>query len=106
VEYDDEWGIDDERRSELEDLLYESVIQEDYTEGAFLREVGDMGPPDTWESANIIIDGDGDYSLHVVDATGDEHIFSVGSVRDERGIDDIYEWMEDQDIDFDVIYEG
>jgi hypothetical protein len=108
LEYDgDEWGEGNEDYDRLEDLLYESVVQGDYSEVGFEQELDSLGPPGEWESGVIIIDGEGDYILHVVDSDGEPHQFTVGNVSDERGIDDLYEWCKENDVpDFDVLYEG
>lgn len=87
----------------LEDILYEGVAQEDLTEQELHDAIIEAGPPDTWESADILIDGQGELVLEVIDVDGESHRFSVGAVEDY--MNDIYEWLEDQDVDFDVKYE-
>lgn len=103
---DEEWGASNEDFQELEDILYEGVAHGDFTESELRSEIEDIGPPGDWESGVIVIDGDGDYFYHVVDSSGESHEFFVGNVRDERGIDDLYDWSEENDVpEFDVLYE-
>ena len=100
---------DDWERSEkfeiLEDALFEGVAQGDFTERELHDAIVEIGPPETWDNASILVDNGFEllFAVYKTDEQGETkvHHFTVGS--GEENMDPIYEFLDDEGVDFDVV---
>jgi hypothetical protein len=89
---------DEEKQDELYQLLYQNVEQEDFTPTELNQAVNNLGDPDYWEDVSFGINGEAEFTISI-----DGNTFTVGS-QDEFA--DLYDWLQDQDIDFEILYTG
>jgi len=91
-----EWGEND--LEELQELLKESVERNDFTAEELHDSLSALGDPSGWDETNIFINGEGEFTLNV----GGEEFF-IGWQEENAAM---YEWLEEHDVPFEVIYEG